>query len=250
MKWNYKTAATATALLCLVACGKEKLVLDGTRIPVLDTPEVITADYSKGDVKISLPTPQRNLNWEQTGGNAKHNFGHLASGDDLELVWKADFGAGNSKRDYLIATPVVAGKNIFVIDADAVVSAYNIEDGGRFWKTKLKPKNRDDKHVVLKSAGIAYENGKVFAATGFGAVFALNPKDGEILWKYYDKSPLRVAPTVGGGKVFVQDIENTLIALDQETGEEVWRYVAQNEDTVLVGGASPAYDEKLDMGKI
>ena len=41
--------------------------------------------------------------------------------------------------------------------------------------------------------------------------------------------------------------KNVLIALNQNSGAEQWRYISQNEDTVLVGGASPAYDETRDI---
>ncbi|MDO4184117.1 MAG: PQQ-binding-like beta-propeller repeat protein [Rhodospirillales bacterium] len=243
-----KNTAVAVALLLLMTgCGKEKLVLDGKRIPVLDTQEVIASDYMKGDVKISLPSPQPAYRWVQSGGNAKHNMGHIASGDELQEVWSEKFGTGNSKRDYLIASPVVADGMVFAIDANAVVSAYSQKDGMTMWKKRLKPQVKDDKEISLKGSGLAYDNGKLFVTTGFGGVFALNPQDGEILWKFYDKSPIRIAPGVGGGKVFVQTIENVLIALNQNSGAEQWRYISQNEDTVLVGGASPAYDETRDI---
>ena len=243
-----KNTAVAVALLLLMTgCGKEKLVLDGKRIPVLDTQEVIASDYMKGDVKISLPSPQPAYRWVQSGGNAKHNMGHIASGDELQEVWSEKFGTGNSKRDYLIASPIVADGMVFAIDANAVVSSYSQKDGMTMWKKRLKPQVKDDKEISLKGSGLAYDNGKLFVTTGFGGVFALNPQDGEILWKFYDKSPIRIAPGVGGGKVFVQTIENVLIALNQNSGAEQWRYISQNEDTVLVGGASPAYDETRDI---
>lgn len=247
MMLRKSTIAIAIITLSLTGCGKEKLVIDGKRIPVLDTQEVIASDYMKGDIKISLPSPRPSASWSQSGGNAKHNLGHIASNDELTEVWSEKFGTGNSKRDYLIASPVIADDTVFAIDAKAIVSAYNQKDGTPLWKTRLKPQIKDDKDISLKGAGLAYDNGRLFATTGFGGVFALNPQTGEIMWKFFDKSPIRISPTVGGGKVYVQNIENVLIALNQSDGTEAWRYIAQNEDTVLVGGASPAYDEARDI---
>ncbi|MCI5544353.1 MAG: PQQ-binding-like beta-propeller repeat protein [Azospirillum sp.] len=242
-----KTAWIIASVIVLFGCGKEKLVIDGQRIPVLDKPETIAADYMKGDIKISLPTPQKNYEWTQTGGNSEHNAEHIASNDELKEIWSQSFGNGNSKRDYLIAAPIIADNKVFAIDADAVVSAYTQKSGEKLWEKRLKPQIRDDKKTVLKGAGIAYDNGKIFATTGFGGVFALNADDGKIVWKFYDKTPIRIAPTVGGKKVFVQTIENVLIALEQNSGSEIWRYAAPNEDTVLVGGAAPAYDDAMDI---
>lgn len=247
MMLNKRTAAAAAVIFILAGCGKEKLVIDGQRIPVLDAPEVIAADYMKGDIKILLPEPAPLYDWTQSGGNARHNAGHIASGDELKKTWAKSFGAGNSKRDYLIAQPIIVEDKIFAIDADAVVSAYNAKDGSRLWRTRLKPRLREDKDVALKGAGLAYDGGRIYAATGFGGVFAIDAQKGDIAWKHYEKTPIRIAPTAGGGKVFVQTIENALIALKQHDGSEIWRYAAQNEETVLVGGAAPAYDEERDI---
>lgn len=244
---NKKTMVLVAGMLMLFGCGKEKLVIDGERIPVLDKPEGITADYMKGDIKISLPAPIKNYRWAQSGGNSQHNFGHLSSAEELHKAWDKSFGKGASKRDYLIASPIIAKEMVFAIDADAVVSAYSQKDGTKLWETRLKPQIRDDKEISLKGAGLAYDNAKIFATTGFGGIFALNSQTGEIIWKNYEKTPIRIAPTVGGGKVFVQTIENILVAFSQSDGSEVWRYTAANEDTVLVGGASPAYDESQDI---
>ncbi len=244
---NKKTILFSIALIALFGCGKEKLVIDGERIPVLDRPEDIAADYTKGDIRISLPAPTKNYRWAQSGGNSQHNFGHLSSANELHKVWSKSFGKGSSKRDYLIAAPVIAKEIIFTIDANAVVSAHNQKDGSKIWEKRLKPQIKDDKDISLKGAGIAYDNAKIFVTTGFGGIFALDAQTGEILWKNYEKTPIRIAPTVGGGKVFVQTIENVLVAYSQSTGKEVWRYMAANEETVLVGGASPAYDESQDI---
>lgn len=247
MMLSKKAAAVAAVILVLAGCGKEKLVIDGQRIPVLDTPEVIAADYMRGDIKISLPEPSLTYSWTQAGGNSQHNAGHIASNDELKKIWSKNFGKGNSKRDYLIAQPVIAENKIFAIDAEAVVSAYSKNDGTRLWRTRLKPQLREDKGVALKGAGLAYAHGKIYATTGFGGVFALDTEDGNIIWKHYEKTPIRIAPTAGSNKVFVQTIENVLIALNQNDGSEIWRYAAQNEDTVLVGGAAPAYDVSMDI---
>lgn len=242
-----KTILFGIALVALCGCGKEKLVIDGERIPVLDKPEEIAADYMKGDIKISLPSPTKNYRWTQSGGNSQHNFGHLSSAEEMEEVWSLNFGKGTSKRDYLIAAPVIAKDIVFTIDANAVVSAYNQKDGSKIWERRLKPQIRDDKKISLKGAGLAYDNARVFATTGFGGVFALDSQTGEIIWSTFEKTPIRIAPTVGGGKVFIQTIENVLTAYTQSTGKVIWRYTSASEDTVLVGGASPAYDESQDI---
>ena len=244
------TTMVATGCLLLAGCGlfgKDKLVIDGERIPVLESKEIVAPDYSVGDIKIVLPAPYLNYSWNQAGGNASHNIGHLKSNDELQQKWSASFGHGNSSRDLLIATPVMTAEQIFAMDAEAQVSAFDAESGKKLWSRRLKPQVRSDKEVSLKGAGLAYADGMVFAATGFGGVFALNADDGSVKWKHFTKNPLRIAPTIGDNKVFVQAIDNTIFALNAKTGAEVWRYAAPGEETTLVGGAAPAYSAAADV---
>lgn len=246
----HKKAVVATMCLALAGCGmfgKERLKIDGERIPVLSEKEIIAADYSAGDIQIVLPQPAINTNWSQNGGNALHNMGHLKGRDDLKKMWSSNFGSGNSDRDYLIAAPVMADNTVFTIDADAMVSAFRQGDGKRLWKRRLKPRLRDDKDVSLKGAGLAYYQGTVYAVTGFGGVFALDRENGKVKWEYFSKTPIRIAPTAGGGKIFVQTIDNVLLALNAQTGSEIWRYAAPSEATTKVGGAVPAYSESADV---
>lgn len=246
----YKISTTAVLALSLAGCGlfaKDRLEIDGERIPVLETRQTVTADYMAGDINIVLPAPVKNEAWTQTGGNAGHNMGHPNSGEKLQKQWSESFGKGASGRDYLLAAPIIAGEFVFTIDADATVSAFRQADGKRLWKRRLKPQLREDKDVSLKGAGLAWYDGTVFATTGFGGVFALNPADGSVKWQHFLPAPLRIAPTTGGGKVFVQTIDNLLAALDAKTGSEIWRYAAAKEETGKIGGAAPAYSKADDV---
>ena len=242
--------ATAAACLMLASCGlfsKEKLQLDGERISVLDTETKLRPDYAEGEYKVYLPRPHVNKSWTQTGGNSVHRMEHLETGSKLKGFWESNFGNGNSKRDYLIAQPVIAYKVAFAIDADAVVSAYRLDNGERIWKRRLKPLLKEDKSVAMKGAGLAEYNKKIYATTGFGGVFALDMMTGKKIWFYNAELPIRIAPTVANNKVLVQTIDNTLIALNATTGVEEWRYKSALEQTTLVGGASPAYDPAQDL---
>ena len=56
------------------------------------------------------------------------------------------------------------------------------------------------------------------------------------------ESPIRIAPTVTDKMLIVQTVDNSLYALDKNNGQEIWRFGVAHEDTVIAGGASPAYD--------
>lgn len=249
VKMLFRPLALAGILL-LAGCGlfgKEKLQIDGERINVLKDTVNLAPDFAPGTIQVRLPAPYLNPKWTQNGGNSLHLMGHLEADSKLKEIWSAGFGEGSSKRDFLIAAPIMAYNAVFAIDADGVVSAFRQDSGERIWKRRLKPVNRDDKSVAMKGAGLAEFNQKIYATTGFGGVFALDMKTGKEIWRRDYETPFRIAPTVANNKLFVQQIDNTLIALNADSGEELWKNTTDYENTTLVGGASPAYNPDLDV---
>lgn len=247
---NYQRGVLLAVIAMLSACGmfgKDKIQLDGERVAVLKESKMLVPDFEPNQIKITLPKPYTNKQWTQEGGNSAHIMGHLKADSKLKKMWDSGFGEGNSKRDYLLAAPVIAHQVVFTIDADAKVRAFRLDDGDEIWSKRVKPLNKDERSVSMKGAGLAYFDKKIYATTGFGSVFALDMKTGLPIWRFDNSSPIRIAPTVANGKVFVQTIENTLICLDAYNGKELWRYKTATENTTLVGGASPAYAPAQDV---
>lgn len=247
---NFRGILTGCLMVMLAGCGlfgKDKLQIDGERINVIKEDNDLTPDYTPGEFKIKLPAPYMNNKWTQNGGNSMHLMGHLDADSQLKEIWSESFGAGSSKRDFLIASPIIAYKVVFAIDADGIVSAFRLDDGKKIWKKRLKPRNKEDNDSAMKGAGIAEFNKKIYASTGFGGVFCLDMLTGKELWRRDYEVPIRTAPTVNSAKVFVQTIDNTLIALDAGSGEELWKSTTDFENTTLVGGASPAYNPDMDV---
>ncbi len=234
----------------LSGCGlweKEALNIEGERITIVGSDVTLTPDYALGQTKIKLPAPHKNIKWTQNGGNSLHLMGHIKAAEKLKKLWSMDIGKGASKRDQLITSPIIAYDVVFAIDADGIVTARRLDNGKQIWKRRLKPQNKEEKSVSLKGAGIAEFNKKIYATTGFGEVFCLDMMDGKILWRKNLNMPIRIAPTIGSGRLIVQSFDNTLYVLDAENGEEIWKNKTDYETTTLVGGATPAYDAKMDV---
>ena len=247
---NYKLFMLFGITALLSGCGlfgKEPLDIDGERINVIREDANLVPDYEPGEIKIKLPAPYTNPKWSQNGGNSMHLMGHLDADKKLREKWDTSFGEGSSKRDFLIASPIISNKVVFTIDADAVVSAFRLDDGEEIWSKKLKPQNDEAEGVSIKGAGIAAYDKKIFATTGFGGVFCLDMVTGDIKWRKNVGIPIRIAPTVNDKKVFVQAFDNTIFVFDTEKGEQLWKNQTEFEVTTLVGGASPAYNSEYDV---
>ena len=205
--------------------GKEPLNIDGERIDVIRQNAALAPDFAAGEVRIKLPSPYTNPKWNQSGGNSLHLMGHLQAGAKLKEQWSHDFGAGSSKRDYLIAEPIIAYKVVFAADADGIVTARRLDNGKPIWRKRLKAPNKLDRETSLKVAGLAEYNKSIFATTGFGSVFCLDMRTGKEIWRTDLNIPLRIAPTVA----------------------ILWKNKSDYENTTLVGGAAPAYSPGADV---
>lgn len=238
---------TAFTVVALGACSKDKDIPSGTRISVLDQvpPFSVSAKNSAG--RINVPSASSYEYWRQSGGNAQHSLTNLKIGSDFKRQWKADFGKGGSKREFLISQPLVNGRFVYTIDANALVRAFKIEDGETVWGVDLESENKYEDSTALKGIGIACDGTYIYAVAGYGSVFALQAKDGKIVWHRNLETPLRIAPTLAAGKVFVQSIDNKFWALDVKSGEVLWDYDIAMENTTMVGGAPAAYSQALDM---
>lgn len=213
--------------------------LPGKRISVLAHEQTLNPAAS-ADEPILLPPPEPNGAWPQAGGLAHHAMHHMVLPDQLREAWSRDIGEGSGKRERLLAQPVVADGRVFVIDAEAVVSAYDTDSGERLWDVSLPDEYEEDGAVL--GGGLAYESGRLFITTGYAAVMALDAATGEGLWKQNVGAPMRAAPTVNGGRLFLLTVDNQTLALAANDGRLLWTHAGPPADTAFLGGAAPAVD--------
>lgn len=237
--------------------------LPGKRIPVLPAQERSVGELSEASGPISLPPPQLNTEWAQPGGTPSNSPGHLAlSGSNLRQVWSASAGKGTTKVGRVTAPPIVTEGRIFALDSEGSVSAFSVSGGSSLWKVSLKPTTHKEtagglsvaaQNILYLTAedgggyggGIAADGGRLFAASGFGAVIALDPSSGNRIWEKNLGIPIRVAPTVAQDRVFVLTVEGRLYCLSTIDGAELWVVRGLPQSASLGLNASPAVDEDL-----
>ena len=243
MHWLGKGLCVCGIVLSLASCAQDKKLPLGERISILD-------EYSENINATSIDTLPRayvNTSWTQGGINPQHIIGNLSANTSLKEVWANNFGKGINQRDIILSAPVVLGNRIFVMDAKGKVSAFNMENGTLLWENTLTSKSRNFKDTKSRSSGLAVDNNTLYATTGFGGIYAMDVITGAPKWRKTLEAPIRIAPTITPSMVLVQSVDNKLYALDKMTGNELWRFGVAHEDTVIAGGASPAYDAEDDI---
>jgi len=214
-----------------------KTAVVGNRVSVLNVGSDAVVDPSLADVPVVVPEPAPNASWTQPGGNATKSMGDPALPLNLRPGWATRIHAGDITAR-LGDPPVVADGTLYVIDADAVVLAFDAASGARRWQVPLDTNKKDV--AVRFGGGVAYDSGRIYATTGRGDAAALDAKTGKVLWKVRPAGPLRGAPAIGGGNVYVLTQDNQIFALKPDTGETAWQVSATLETSGVFGVAAPA----------
>ncbi len=233
-----RSLASLLMLLALGACGNREELLPGDRVAI--RPDTAPAtEAARGP--LALPAPVVNADWSHRNGAARGRFTHLALAASPQPVWTVDLGEGSSRRNRILAAPVVAGGLVFALDAAGQLSA--VTTGGAVaWRRSLVPDGQDA--VSGPGGGMAVAEGRLFVTTGFGEVMALRPSDGAELWRITLDAPLRAAPTVADGRIFVVARNDIAYALSAADGSVLWRAQGTGGAGVL-GGATAAADGNL-----
>ena len=235
------------ALVMMLGACTKKEIPQGTRIAVWEQNTKVRPDVADGSAQIKIAPAAGVENWLQAEANAQHVLPHANVNTQFQKQWKTDFGTGSSRREVLMAKPVVKNNVVYMLDADRRLSAFKLQDGEQIWRVELLSQNKYAGATSMKGVGLAMADDTIFVTTGFGAVVAVKAKDGTKIWEQNLRSPLRIAPSVAAGKVFVQSINNRIYALSTINGEILWDYDIASEHTTLVGGAPVAYSPALDV---
>jgi outer membrane protein assembly factor BamB len=218
--------------------------LPGNRIAVMQPADKIGGvELASADKPVVLPPARATESWTQPGGVPNNAPGHLALASTVRPVWSVDAGTGSSSYGRLTASPVVYDGRVFTLDAAAHVSAFATSGGAAVWRVSLTPQGERDAEGY--GGGIAADNGRLYAATGFGNVAALDPASGRKLWEKNLGVPVRASPTAAEDKVFVVTTEGSVFALSGADGNELWNFRGLPEKTSIISNPSPALDSGI-----
>jgi quinohemoprotein ethanol dehydrogenase len=197
-----------------------------------------------GAASAAQPTPQSatgaQQDWPSVGGapdqSSYSQLDQLTAGNAgrIGLAWSLDLPGEVS----LEATPLEVDGTIYFTGSLAKVYAVDAKSGELKWTydPEVWKHNPNAMHFSFgANRGMAYEQGKVFAAALDGRLFALDAKTGKELW-VADSIPAGAlnistgAPQVLNGKVIIGNggadfgARGFVTAFDSNTGKQLWRF--------------------------
>ena len=218
--------------------GKPATPTIGNRVAILSRVESgAKVDADLANVAVVVPPATANADWPQAGGTASKSYGNLAIGANPQRAWSAKI-AGSSKTQRLAASPVIGGGQLFVMDTQGMVHAFDAVSGAEHWTRSFEIKG--DGSTSVYGGGAAFADGKVYVTTGVGEVAALDAANGNVIWKVKPAGPLRGSPTIAFNAVFVMTQDNQIYSLDIADGAQLWHETAATGQTGVFGVAAPA----------
>jgi len=238
----------------LAACGQEP-ILQGERVDVrtpleaslpdedgtIDAAAAATAQINRAE-PITLPATVDHSEWTHRNGTPAHRIRHPALGGSLQPVWTANIGAGDGRRASITADPVVAEGRVYTLDSAARAMAHSTS-GQPLWSRDLVPPA--DNPGDATGGGLAYGGGRLFVTTGFGALHALDPATGAVIWTQDFDAPVDGAPTVSDGLVYVASRDARAFAVRADNGRLEWQLPGAPSPSSTIGGAGPTVTDRL-----
>ncbi|WP_051372336.1 PQQ-like beta-propeller repeat protein [Sedimentitalea nanhaiensis] len=232
-------ALLAATALFLSACAEKEVILPGPREdirPLLADAPATARTVTNSSRAIRLPAQSANAAWAQPFGTQAYRTAHPALRAAPQRVWSASIGSGNSRRQRITASPVVAGGLIYTLDSGARVSAV-APGGGLVWSTDLTPAT--DREGQATGGGMSYDNGTLYVSSGFGLITALDARTGGKRWSQKLDSTGSGAPTVRDGLVYLVAGDNIGWALRTDNGRIAWQIEATPSITNVLGAPAP-----------
>ncbi|KUF11482.1 outer membrane protein assembly factor BamB family protein [Pseudoponticoccus marisrubri] len=239
------TVLATLAALTLAGCSTRQPVLPGERLNVRDVLQTRgggeDAVETQNTSRPAALAPQvSNAEWTQSPVSPFVRVDHAALSGAPQPLWSAPIGAGDSKRKRLNTDPVVAGGRIYTMDADHVVRA-TARNGEPVWTRSLVPLR--DEARQAQGGGLAHGEGRLYAASGFGTLTALDPATGAEIWTQKLGNTATGAPSVRDGVVYVVSGDRTAWAIEADTGRVRWQIEGAADTNNVAGGPAPAIGE-------
>ena len=194
---------------------------------IIDIYKVYTSNktYSK-EVSLSeqilLSNPKKNLSWEMSGLNNQNFLGniYLPSIENNFLkkkVGKNKFFISKTKTPFLIIN-----NNIIISDDRGTI--YNINNKGNLkWKKNIYKNTY--KNIYKNLVFSIYKN-IIYVADNIGFIYAIDLKNGSIIWIKNNSIPLKSNIKVYDNKIFLIDYDNKIISLNTNDGSKVWQVLS------------------------
>lgn len=138
----------------------------------------------------------------------------LRAANTMTVVWRKDIGRS------VAVPPILFEDRLFVVTTDGRLFALALDSGKKLWARRVR-EGIESAALVAASAGDS-TGPRLVLGLATGEVRALDPIEGETLWKVNQSSPIRALES-DGRRIFALTKAGSLLALSAENGSTLWK---------------------------
>ncbi|MFF2889692.1 PQQ-binding-like beta-propeller repeat protein [Paenibacillus sp. NPDC057967] len=143
---------------------------------------------------------------------------YALNADDGSEIWTFQAQGG------IRSSAFVAGGYVYFLDGKSNLYALDTREGKQAWSVELDnqfaEKNKDYWDYYYSSAAVAGDT--LYLGSEGSLFYAIDRKDGSVIWSYALGSTVHGKPVVTEDQVYAADNQGKVTALDRKTGELVW----------------------------
>ncbi|MBI5722901.1 MAG: PQQ-binding-like beta-propeller repeat protein [Planctomycetes bacterium] len=233
LKWKYQGKATTTSR------GSPAIAYGAVFTPLGKQIVAVRLDDGKliWTINRNVPEEYSSLAMDATAfyGAGVLNWGYLYSYDyeTAAINWQSNGPYVNGAGVYFYKTPAVDESGAVYVNTTRGVRKFSPTAQGKvpkghnlkLWYAFLLDKDVDDNEMIPHSCPSVWK-GRVYVGRNDGQFFALDAKDGSVIWKKKFPGPILSDPSIAAksGLVCFGCYDGQVYALDLATGETKWQF--------------------------
>ncbi len=223
-------------LALATACAEDEQGLPGERIPVRQVVSALAGDSALEAAP--LPDAVPNQSWPQFAGSSGGGNFHPEFAANFAIAWEFETRASINSDWPIAAEPVIAHDHVFLLDANSVVHAVDVNSGQAVWSTSVVPPGDSEGEGI--GGGLGLEQGVLYVATGYGEMLALDARSGQVLWNASVSAPVHAAPVIADGRVAAVARDDVVHVFDAGSGKKAWTARGAGASVGFLNAAAPA----------
>ncbi len=190
----------------------------------------------KANDRINISKSKNIQSWSQQNQNERNHLFHFKSKPSLKLKKKIRLNdIAFDKIDHVTA-PVFTQNNAYYGDNNFNIYSLNLSNGKSNWKTKLKKEKEENVPFI---GGFALDKKLLIVTTGLGNIYALDSKNGKVVWRKNFLAQFSRPALIYNGMIFVVSDDNQTFSLNVSSGELIWTHAGNLEEVSIIGGSKP-----------
>ncbi|MDG1935438.1 MAG: PQQ-binding-like beta-propeller repeat protein [Paracoccaceae bacterium] len=230
----------------LLGCSEQEAILSGEREPIFSVfqDSAVLEDERPANRQLAFKAPKlhQNLDWPQGHATSKTRTTNVFLATELKLRWSISIGTGDVARARLTVDPISKNGTIFTLDSQMVLTSTS-KTGVRHWTKDLTPPIEESGQA--DGGGLATGGGMLFASTGYGELWALDPKSGQNIWRQSLLGTGNSQPVYFDGLVYLVSNDATSWAIEAKTGLIRWQIDGLADTNNVMGTTGPSVSDKL-----